>query len=79
VKKTSVYLDDALDQALALRAAEEGVTKAELIRRTLSGAVQRPQRPRFEGIGIITGPGAAAGAISENADRYLTETGFGEG
>jgi hypothetical protein len=75
VKKTSIYLDDALDQALALRAAEEGLTKAELIRRTLSGAVQRPKRPKFEGIGIITdGPSD----LSENVDRYLTETGFGE-
>lgn len=75
VKKTSIYLDDALDQALALRAAEEGVTKAELIRRTLSGAVQRPQRPKVQGIGIIRdGPAD----LAAHADRYLAETGFGE-
>jgi hypothetical protein len=78
VKKPSVYLDDALDQALALRAAEEGVTKAELIRRTLSGAVQRPQRPRFEGIGIVTDAGGVAPVISGDVDRSLTATGFGE-
>jgi hypothetical protein len=77
VKKTSVYLDDALDQALAMRAAEEGVTKAELIRRTLSGAVQRPKRPKFEGIGIITDESPVDYSIAENVDRYLGETGFG--
>lgn len=75
MKKTSVYLDDALDQALALRAAEEGLTKAELIRRTLSGAVQRPKRPTVQGIGIIKG---GPSDLSANVDRYLTETGFGE-
>lgn len=75
MKKTSVYLDDALDQALALRAAEEGLTKAELIRRTLSGAVQRPKRPKVQGIGIIKG---GPSDLSANVDRYLTETGFGE-
>jgi hypothetical protein len=76
VKKTSVYLDDALDQALALRAAEEGLTKAELIRRTLSGAVQRPKRPKFQGIGIIKDDGPTD--VAANVDRYLRETGFGE-
>jgi len=45
VKKTSIYLEPALDEALARRAAEEGVTKAEFIRRTLWGAVTRPKRP----------------------------------
>ncbi|MCW3015736.1 MAG: CopG family transcriptional regulator [Solirubrobacterales bacterium] len=70
-----MYLDDALDQALALRAAEEGVTKAELIRRTLSGAVQRPQRPKVQGIGIIKdGPTD----LASDVDRHLAETGFGE-
>ena len=44
VKKTSIYLDEELDQALALRAAEEGITKAELIRRSLRGGRQRPKR-----------------------------------
>jgi hypothetical protein len=53
VKKTSVYLEEQLDEALALRAAEEGVTKAEFIRRTLSGAVGRPSRPVSKSIGIV--------------------------
>jgi predicted nucleic acid-binding protein len=44
LKKTSIYLDEELDHGLARRAAEEGITKAELIRRTLTGLVERPQR-----------------------------------
>jgi len=47
VKKTSIYLEPALDEALAKRAAEEGVTKAEFIRRTLWGAVTRPKRAKL--------------------------------
>ena len=52
LKKTSIYLDEDLDQALARRAAEEGITKAEFIRRTLAAAVQRPKRPRPEAVGL---------------------------
>jgi hypothetical protein len=46
VKKTSLYLEPELDEALARRAADEGLTKAEFIRRTLAGAVQRPKRTK---------------------------------
>jgi Ribbon-helix-helix protein, copG family len=74
VKKTSVYLDSDLDEALARRAADEGLTKAEFIRRTLAGAVQRPKRPRMS-IGVVRG---GPSDVSENVDRYLEETGFGE-
>jgi hypothetical protein len=52
VKKTSVYLEAALDEALARRAADEGLTKAEFIRRTLAGAVQRPPRARPRAVGL---------------------------
>jgi Ribbon-helix-helix protein, copG family len=52
LKKTSIYLDEELDAALARRAAEEGITKAEFIRRTLAAAVQRPQRPRPRAVGF---------------------------
>lgn len=72
MKKTSVYLEEALDEALALRAAEEGVTKAEFIRRTLTGAVGRPSRPK-PSIGVFAGPVDLAG----EADRHLEESGFG--
>lgn len=46
-KKTSIYLDEELDQALAAKAAEEGTTKAEFIRRNLKVAAARPKRPRI--------------------------------
>jgi hypothetical protein len=73
VKKTSIYLEPAVDEALAKRAAEEGVTKAEFIRRTLAGAITRPKRPK-PSVGIFSGPGD----LSSNVDKYLRETGFGE-
>jgi hypothetical protein len=74
VKKTSLYLDPDLDDALARRAADEGLTKAEFIRRTLAGAVQKPRRPK---------PHAAVfrstdGGVARDVDRALRETGFGE-
>ena len=46
MKKTSLYLEPELDEALARRAADEGLTKAEFIRRTLAGAVQKPRRAK---------------------------------
>lgn len=46
MKKTSLYLEPELDEALAKRAGDEGLTKAEFIRRTLWAAVQRPKRPK---------------------------------
>jgi hypothetical protein len=52
VKKTSVYLEPDLDAALARRAADEGLTKAEFIRRTLAGAIQRPKRVRPRAVGL---------------------------
>ena len=75
MKKTSIYLDDDLDRALALRAADEGLSKAELIRRSLAGVIARPQRVKPTAAGIIKGGRAD---IARNVDDYLRETGFGE-
>lgn len=67
-KKTSIYLEEELDERLARRAAEEGITKAELIRRTLSGLVQRPGRPKPALLGLHDdGPPD----LSTDPDRYL--------
>lgn len=74
MKKTSVYLEEALDEALALRAAEEGVTKAEFIRRTLTGAVGRTTRPMPTSIGAFD---SGRTDLSSRVDEFLTETGFG--
>jgi hypothetical protein len=75
LKKTSIYLDEELDLGLARRAAEEGITKAEYIRRTLSGAVQRPKRPKPKAVGF---PHDGPRDLSSNVDKYLAETGFGQ-
>lgn len=74
LKKTSIYLDEELDQGLARKAAEEGVTKAEYIRRTLSSAVEKRRRPMPKGIGIIKGP--VPHDLARNAEKYMD--GFGE-
>lgn len=74
MKKTSIYLDPELDAALARRADEEGLTKAELIRRTLARSVQPSTRPPFVGIGAFTGPRD----LAENFEQYLDADGFGE-
>jgi hypothetical protein len=74
VKKTSIYLEPDLDAALARRAAEQGITKAELIRRALERAVRRDKRPRITAIGVGEGPGD----VADDPDRHLRETGFAE-
>jgi plasmid stability protein len=75
MKKTSLYIDDEVDRALAVRAAAEGVTKAELIRLTLGAAVAAPSRPRPKAIGIVKD---GQPPIARDLDAYLASTGFGE-
>ena len=74
MKKTSLYLDPDLDDALARRAADEGLTKAEFIRRTLAAAMQKPKRPKPTAIGIIK---SGRSDLSETIEDYLGEIGFG--
>jgi Ribbon-helix-helix protein, copG family len=69
VKKTSVYLEPELDEALARRAADEGLTKAEFIRRTLSGAIQRPKRVRPRAVGLADDAPAELAARDEHRLR----------
>ena len=69
MKKTSVYLEPDLDEALARRAADEGLTKAEFIRRTLAGAVQRPRRVRPEAVGLHDD---APADLAANDERWLS-------
>jgi hypothetical protein len=72
VRKTSIYLDDDVDTALARRAAAEGTTKAELIRRTLREAARGAIRVKPKGRAVFEGPAD----LSMNADDYLD--GLGE-
>ncbi len=75
MKKTSIYLDEEFDALLAARAAEEGVSKAEFIRRSLEQLIHKPKRPKPQ-FGIYKGPVPAD--LSENLEKYLHEDGFGE-
>lgn len=72
--KTSIYIEAEVDTALSRRAAREGTSKAELIRKALreaaSDAVGITPRAR----GVFKGPSD----LAEDADRHLSETGFGE-
>lgn len=74
MKKTSLYIDPELDRRLAQLAAEEGRTKAEYIRRALRDRVALAEPPKITAIGVGDGPGE----LSEDVDRHLRETGFGE-
>ena len=73
MKKTSLYLDPDLDEALARRAADEGLTKAEFIRRTLAGAVQKPRRVK-PSVGIFRSTDGLS--VRRDIDRMMK--GFGE-
>ncbi len=73
-KKSSIYLEPELDQALTHAAAKQGMTKAEYIRQALARAVDGQPSPAFTGIGVFEGPGD----LAREADRHLAETGFGE-
>jgi hypothetical protein len=75
VKKTSLYLDPDLDEALARRAADEGLTKAEFIRRTLAGVLSRPPRAKPEAVALVKD---GKSGVAADIDAYLAATGFGE-
>ncbi len=74
VKKTSLYIEPEVDRQLARRAAQEGITKAELIRRALAAIAAERQRPRPAARGVFEGPAD----LADDADRHLAESGFGE-
>lgn len=73
MKKTSIYLDPEVDSALGRLAEAAGVTKAEVIRRSLEATAERAPRPRIGAIGVGGGPGD----VSDDVDRHLADTGFG--
>lgn len=73
MKKTSLYIEPEVDAALTRIAEQRGITKAELIRRSLRDVAVAAPRPQISAIGVGEGPGD----VSENMDRHLAETGFG--
>jgi hypothetical protein len=74
VKKTSIYIDDDVDVALARRAAVEGTTKAELIRRALRDAAGGSLRVKPRARGVFEG----SADLASNAEEHLAASGFGE-
>lgn len=74
MKKTSLYLDEELDRALARRAADEELTKAELIRRTLAGAVGQAAQPKPRAVGIAS---SGRSDLASRDESYLAD-GLGE-
>jgi len=73
VKKTSLYLEPDVDAALTRIARRRGITKAELIRRSLRDVAATEERPRVTAIGVGRGPGD----VSADVDKHLAETDFG--
>ena len=74
MKKTSLYLPPDLDRALTRRAAERGVSKAELMRGALAEAARPPATSRPpRGRGLFEGPED----LAESLDEHLAELGFG--
>ena len=76
MKKTTLYLDPEVDRAVARLARAQGRSKAEIMREAIAEKARDADRPRFTAIGVITGDGP--GDVSQNVDRYLAETGYGE-
>ena len=74
VKKTSIYLEDEVDIALARRADREGTTKAALIRAALREAAAGSMNVKPRARGAFAGPAD----LAENADEHLRTSGFGE-
>lgn len=74
MKKTSIYLEADVDTALSRRAAQEGTTKAELIRQALRAAAGSALQVKPSAEGVFAGPAD----LSECADEHLASSGFGE-
>jgi hypothetical protein len=72
--KRTIYLNAELDRKLTAFAAARGISKAEAIRRAVEREVAGMRRPRISALGVFEGPGD----LSENDERYLAQTGFGE-
>lgn len=74
VRKTSVYLDEADAQRLAMIAAQEGESQAEVLRKAIRAYMPHPRGGRrFALDGAGEGPG---GSIADIDERVALE-GFG--
>jgi len=73
MKKTSIYIEPEIDVALARQAAEQGVTKAEVIRQALRSAAAGSIGIKPRARGVFAGPPD----LAANVDEHLTASGFG--
>lgn len=74
VKKTSIYIEPEVDIALSRRAAQTGISKAELIRQALRAAVSGSLRVKPVARGVFSD----APDLAERVDDHLADSGFGE-
>lgn len=74
LRKTSIYIEPDVDRALSRRAAREGTSKAELIRRALRDAAGDSLGVKPTARGVFTGPAD----LSSRTDEHLSSSGFGE-
>ena len=72
VRKTSLYIDDDVDRALAAKAKRERISKAALIRRALEREAGRRPFVKPTRFGVFDGPAD----LAANSDKYLAD-GFG--
>jgi len=74
VKRTTIYLPDAMKAAIELAAIEEGRTEADIIREAVAAALASRLRPQPR-IPLVEG-GLGDPTIAERVDELLAE-GFG--
>ncbi len=73
MKKTMIYLDDVDHAALKRKAAQEGTSMAELIRRAVKDVVKPAEPDYFGFVGIAESAPEYGGTISEHVPEHLAE------
>jgi len=74
MKKTSIYIEADVDVGLARHAAQQGTTKAEVIRQALRAAAAGSVGIKPRARGVFDGPWD----LAANVDDHLAASGFGE-
>ena len=74
MKKTSIYIEADVDVALARQAAEQGTSKAAVIRQALRAAAAGSLGVKPRARGVFDGPRDLAVSV----DEHLAASGFGE-
>jgi Ribbon-helix-helix protein, copG family len=74
MRKTSIYIEPDVDIALSRRAAREGTTKAEVVRKALRAAARGSLRVKPRARGVFAGPED----LAEHSDEHLARSSLGE-